>query len=183
MPDIPAWFHTCWPPTFLHVSHCAPPAPYPAKRVSAKPEQPPPSPKDWATCTCCVLQLESAFRCRTTSMSLLRHQMQNAKENAWRAAEARCLLSPHFPSDTIAEAISHAQPTIAHKYQCAGASNPGGGGGWQQAARMHETMEATLCAKGHSSHTDDIAPLALSCMMVLLHITQHLTISFNSSNE
>ena len=29
--------------------------------------------------------------------------MQNAKENAWRTAEARCLLSPHFPSDTIAE--------------------------------------------------------------------------------
>ena len=37
----------------------------------------------------CVLQLESAFRCRTTSLSLLRHQMQNAKENAWRTAEAR----------------------------------------------------------------------------------------------
>ena len=61
------------------------------------------TPKILATCTCCVLQLESAFRCRTTSLSLLRHQMQNAKENAWRTAEARCLLSPHFPSDTIAE--------------------------------------------------------------------------------
>ena len=37
----------------------------------------------------CVLQLESAFRCRTTSLSLLRHQMQNAQENARRTAEAR----------------------------------------------------------------------------------------------
>ena len=29
--------------------------------------------------------------------------MQKAKENAWRAAEITCLLSPHFPSGTIAE--------------------------------------------------------------------------------
>ena len=88
------------------------------------------------------------------------------------------VLSSHQTS----KAISHAQPTIAHNYQCAGGSNPGGGGGWHQAARMHETIKAILCAKEQSSHTDDIAPLALSCMMVLLHITQHLTIWFNSSN-
>ena len=49
-----------------------------------------------------------------------------------------------LPSHQTSKAISHAQPTIAHNYQCAGGSNPGGGGGWHQAARMHETMEATL---------------------------------------
>ena len=87
-----------------------------------------------------------------------------------------------LPSHQTSKAISHAQPTIAHKYQCAGASNPGGGGGWQQAARMHETIKAILCAKEQSTHTDDIAPLALSCMMVLLHNSQYLTISLNSGH-
>ena len=83
-------------------------------------------------------------------------------------------------SHQTSKSISHAQPTIAHKYQCAGASNPGGGGGWQNAYNTDEKIKAILCAKEQSSHTDDIAPLALSCMMVHVHTSQYLTVSLNS---
>ena len=34
----------------------------------------------------------------------------------------------------------------------------------------------------HVSHQDDIAPLALSCMMGLLHNSQYLTVSLNSGH-
>ncbi len=111
------------------------------------------------------------------SVTLLEYFMPNRSMTTKFVLELS-VLSSHQTS----KAISHAQPTIAHNYQCAGGFNPGGGGGWHQAARMHETIKAILCAKEQSSHTDDIAPLALSCMMVLLHNSQYLTISLNSGH-
>ena len=59
------------------------------------------------------------------SVTLLEYFMTNRSMTTKFVLELSVL-----PSHQTSKAISHAQPTIAHKYQFGGGSNPGGGGGW-----------------------------------------------------